>query len=88
MIESSGTRYTLTPWSEDVWVFDNWQHFLEKNSLVRFENFFKLTGDVVDINRRSVVHKITIGDTNKVFYLKIHEHYIKKISKLFLRLFL
>lgn len=87
MIDSSGTRYTLLPWSENVHVFDGWQNFLKKNSLVTLENFLKLNGDVVDINKRSVVHKITLGESNKVFYLKVHENYTRKdISTLFKRI--
>jgi len=85
MIDTSGTRYSLQPWSKNVHVFDGWQNFLKNNSLVTLDDFFKLKGDVVDINKRSVVHKITLGESNEVFYLKVHENYTRKDSSTFFK---
>jgi hypothetical protein len=87
MINTSGTRYSLGPWSENVYVFRGWQDFLKKNTLLKFENFFELNGNVVDINKRSVVHRITFGESTDVFYLKVHENYTRKdISTFFKRI--
>ncbi len=78
MIDTSGTRHRLQDWSEDVWVFDGWQDFLQTNNLLDLEQFLELCGEVVDLNTRSVVHRLQIGDSGKVFYLKIHKNYLRR----------
>lgn len=78
MIDSNGTRYVPKQLSKDVWVLDGWQDFLVKNSLYHFDDFLKLTGELVDINKRSNVQKVKIGDVEKNYYLKIHDNYNRK----------
>ncbi len=78
MIDTSGTRYNLEQLAEDLWVFHGWQDFLRGLKLNSFDSFFRLTGEVMDRNRRSVVYRLVLGEEGRVFYLKIHKNYFKK----------
>ncbi len=64
---------------------DGWQELLQACGLNRFENFFALAGEVVDQNRRSVVYRIELGDSPRVFYLKCHKNYVKRKAGAFFR---
>ncbi|MEA1867365.1 MAG: lipopolysaccharide kinase InaA family protein, partial [Thermodesulfobacteriota bacterium] len=78
MIDTTATRYGFKSFAKNVHVLDGWQEFLQARSLNSFENFIALTGEVVDQNSRSVVHRIELGDPPRTFYLKCHKNYMKR----------
>jgi len=36
MIDTSGTRYTIQPWSKDIWIFGKWQNFFSPEKFQAF----------------------------------------------------
>lgn len=78
MIDTTDTRYRFKSFAKDVHVLDGWQKFFRACGLNIFENFIALTGEVVDQNSRSVVHRIELGDPTRVFYFKRHKDFMKR----------
>jgi hypothetical protein len=78
MIDTTATRYGFKSFAKNVHVLDGWQEFLQACGLNIFESFIALTGEVVDQNSRSVVHRIELGDPPRTFYLKCHKNYMKR----------
>jgi hypothetical protein len=85
MVDTTATRYKFKSFAKDVHVLDGWQKFLHACGLNSFENFIALTGEVVDQNSRSVVHRIKLGDPPRIFYLKCHKNYVKRKASAFFR---
>jgi len=85
MIDTSNTRYTYKPWAPGVWAFGGWQGFLRSQGLNEMDDFIALRGEVVDRNRKSLVHKISLGSPAETFYLKKHRGYMKRSWKRFFR---
>ncbi|MEA3386056.1 MAG: lipopolysaccharide kinase InaA family protein [Thermodesulfobacteriota bacterium] len=85
MIDTTATRYRFKAFAKDIHVLDGWKEFLQACGLNIFENFIVLTGEVVDRNSRSVVHRIELGDPPKTFYLKCHKNYVKQKAYTFFR---
>ena len=85
MIDTTATRYIFKPFAKDIHVLDGWQKFLQACGLNIFESFIALTGEVVDQNSRSVVHRIELGDPPRTFYLKCHKNYVKRKAYTFFR---
>ena len=78
MVDTTATRYRFKSFAKDVHVLDGWQEFIQTCGLNSFESFIALTGEVVDQNSRSVVHRIELGDPPRTFYLKCHKNYMKR----------
>ena|GEM_PF-3109751 len=85
MIDTTATRYRFKSFAKDIHVLDGWQEFLQACGLNIFESFIAITGEVVDQNSRSVVHRIELGDPPRTFYLKCHKNYVKRKACTFFR---
>jgi hypothetical protein len=84
-IDTSGTRYHFKTWAEGVWVLEGSENLLASEGLKSFHDFFKIKGDLVDVNPQSRVRKIRLGRDNDVFFLKLHSNYVKSSLKTFFR---
>ena len=85
MIDTSGTRYKFESRAPGVWTLGGWQEFFRSLGLSNLEDFVKLRGEVVDRNRKSRVHRISLGSPAKTFYLKLHHDYVKRSCRSFFR---
>lgn len=77
-LDTSGTRYSVSKFGQESWVFGEWGAFLKECGLCDLDSFMQLSGEMVDRNRRSVVHRIELGPEKKVFYLKLHCNYYRQ----------
>lgn len=85
MIDTSDTRYKFESWAPGVWTLGGWQEFLRSQRLNDLDDFIKLRGEVVDRNRRSRVHRISLGSPARTFYLKLHRDYMKRSWRRFFK---
>ncbi len=85
MIDTTNTRYEYKLWSPGVWVLNGWDDFLDAAKLKDMDDFMSLQGEIVDLNRKSQVHKIELGSSPQTFFLKKHENYLKRTWKTFFR---
>ncbi len=77
-LDTRDTPYSFVPLSRYVVALESRKDFLSCLGLKNLEDFTRLTGEVVDRNRRSVVHKLYLGDPPETFYLKLHKNYAKR----------
>ena len=85
MIDTSDTRYEFESWAPGVWTLGGWRDYLLSVHLNDLDDFIKLRGEVVDRNRRSRVHRISLGSPPRTFYLKLHRGYVKRSWKHFFK---
>lgn len=78
MVDTSGTRYKIDGKSRGVFVFRDWENFVDSLGLKEFDDFLDLNGQVMDRNKRSVVYQLELGNKKEIFYIKIHRNYFKK----------
>lgn len=85
MIDTTNTRYEYKLWSPGVWALMGWHDFLDAAKLKDMDDFMSLEGEIVDLNRKSQVHKIYLGSSPQTFFFKKHENYLKRTWKTFFR---
>lgn len=73
MIDTSVTRYKIIKKSESLWLFNDWQEFLESVGLEAFDDFLRLSGEEMDRNRRSVVYRLKLGVDETVFSITAND---------------
>ncbi|MCP4668007.1 MAG: hypothetical protein GY849_16785 [Deltaproteobacteria bacterium] len=78
MIDTTDTRYAFKSWAPGVWAFGGWEAFLRSLDLNCLDDFIQLRGQVVDRNRKSRVHRISLGSPARTCYLKLHRGYVKR----------
>ncbi len=77
-IDTNNTPLTFRALSHDVGAHEKFYNFFKKQGLTTVNDFFALSGQIVDRNRRSEVHKITLGVPPKTFFLKLHHNFLKR----------